>query len=181
MRSLVSFSLAALLSIPVLAQDKGGEPVKVGGTAPAFGPLTVLNPKVAGTESVSFDGKLSGNTKALLVSFFATWCPGCVNEVPLLSSLQKTYGSKGLRIVSITFEKEPAAQASAMKLLEKNGATYTAAFDTDERVRRAFQGSKFSLPSLYLIDRSGKIVAWHEGFDESTGAKLKPELERLLK
>jgi thiol-disulfide isomerase/thioredoxin len=181
MRALASFSAAVVLAIPAFAQAPVEKALKVGDVAPAFGPLTVLNPKAAGVESVSFAGKPSKPSKALLLSFFATWCPGCVNETPLLAQLQKTYGDRGLQVVSLTIEKEPAAQEKARKLLEQHGATYVAAFDADERVRRMFQGRKFSLPSLYLIDASGKIVAWHEGFEKSTESKLKPEIERLLK
>jgi thiol-disulfide isomerase/thioredoxin len=179
LRAISFLVLTLAVGLPAVAADAPS--ITVGSVAPTFESLQVLNPKTSGVTRFAFDGKPSGESKAVLLSFFATWCPGCVNEAPVLAELQRTYGSKGLKVVSLTIEKDPSAHDRMRTLLDKVGATYTAAFDDNERVRRAFQGRKFSLPFLYLINGEGKIVAMHEGFDEGTGARMRTEVEKVLK
>src|SRR5579864_6194184 len=44
--------------------------------------------------------------KVVLISFWTTWCPGCVNEVPSLIQLQQEYGAQGFTVVAIAVDDQ---------------------------------------------------------------------------
>ena len=64
-------------------------------------PQFVLKSAVDGKEvnSNSFSGKV------LLVSFFATWCPPCIEEIPTFNELQKRYKNKGFSVVALSVDQ----------------------------------------------------------------------------
>jgi len=51
-------------------------------------------------DSDSFQGK------ALLITFFATWCPPCLQEIPALVKLQEEFGSNGFSVVALSSIRE---------------------------------------------------------------------------
>jgi thiol-disulfide isomerase/thioredoxin len=90
--------------------------------------------------------------QVVLVNFWATWCPPCVEEVPSLNRLQQHYVGKDVRIVSIDF-REGADELAAFTqripvefpvLLDKQGRT-------------ALDWQVFSFPSTFILDRQGRL------------------------
>src|SRR5213079_2554608 len=59
----------------------------------------------------ALDGRLVSNTdekfrgKVVMVSISGSWCPNCHDEAPFLAELDRTYRSRGLEVVSLTFEE----------------------------------------------------------------------------
>ncbi|HOX53205.1 MAG TPA: TlpA disulfide reductase family protein, partial [Fibrobacteria bacterium] len=51
--------------------------------------------------------QLKGNVS--LVTFWATWCPSCLQEIPNLKGIHKTYSPKGLRIFALSVDEHPEA------------------------------------------------------------------------
>lgn len=65
------------------------------------------------------DGKLAMQTlrgKPLLVNFWATWCPPCVDELPLLESFYRQHKRKSMQIVGLAADKPEAVRAFLKKL-----------------------------------------------------------------
>lgn len=92
--------------------------------------------------------------RPVLLSFWATWCYWCLEELPDLQAAQETYGPRGLLVLTVDteFETEPGAQ-----LLQDGGYTFDALFDSNLRVLRdMYLGSAF--PTNLLIDRDGLVV-----------------------
>jgi thiol-disulfide isomerase/thioredoxin len=178
--------VAAVLGLASVAWADDGhhhEPsrVTVGDVAPLFGPVPVLNAKEAGLAKLSFRGGARDGAKVWLISFFATWCPGCVNELPLLVELNKTYGSRGLRVATIGVDREPGAGARLRSLLAVNHAAHPVVLDPEQQIVQQYQGRSLSLPCLYLVGPDGKVALVHEGFDPQTAPRLKSAIEKLLK
>jgi cytochrome c biogenesis protein CcmG, thiol:disulfide interchange protein DsbE len=88
--------------------------------------------------------------KPVLVSFFATWCPPCVEEAPSLDVLAGRIGDKAkVMVVSVDEELE------ALKKFYAKGSSAIVVRDESKQVPTSFGTSKY--PESFLIDSSGKV------------------------
>ena len=88
----------------------------------------------------------------LLINFWATWCPPCVDELPSLNDLTERYKDRNFSVVSIDF-REP--KEVIQKFSEQLPVDFPILLDSDGRV--SWQWKVFSFPSSYLIDQHGRI------------------------
>ena len=98
--------------------------------------------------------------KAVLITFFSTTCPPCVEEVPSLKTLQAKYEMDGFSVVAISldFGREKAVR----KFIERHAVTYPVVFGTHE-IALGFGGVR-TIPQSFLINRQGHIVQRYEGY-----------------
>jgi peroxiredoxin len=113
-----------------------------------------------------FDGKI------LLVNFWASWCKPCVEEMPLLSDLQRDHGADALQVIGIALDDPQRAQAFAEDL----ELHYPLLFGLADaaRVGRRYGNREGVLPYSVLIDTAG-IVRWTH-----LGALTRDDLEARL-
>ncbi len=97
--------------------------------------------------------------KAVLLNFWATWCPPCKVEIPWFVELQKQYGPDGLAVVSVAMDD--ASEQDISKFAQEMGINYPVLHGTDE-VGTAYGGVE-GLPTTFYIGRDGKIVDRLEG------------------
>jgi thiol-disulfide isomerase/thioredoxin len=111
--------------------------------------------------------------KVVVVDFWATWCPPCVRSLPNLDAVARELGPKGLVAIAVNRD-DPGAQAELVgPFLKQYGlSALTIALD-DGRAGSAFRVQ--ALPTLFVIDRDGNIVASHVGGLE------RDELDELLR
>jgi thiol-disulfide isomerase/thioredoxin len=88
--------------------------------------------------------------RPVLISFFATWCPPCVEEIPSLEILAERLGTKATVLVVSVDEDEPALR----KFFAKGTRTIVTR-DEARSVPTSFGTSKF--PESFLLDSTGKI------------------------
>jgi thiol-disulfide isomerase/thioredoxin len=115
--------------------------------------------------------------KVVLLDFWASWCKPCREELPVLDALQKKYGANGLVIIGVNVDKD---EASARKFLQDNKLQLSFALANDAKHKVAGSYEPPTMPSSYLIDRSGKVRFVHEGFRASDAAKMDAEIQQLL-
>lgn len=96
--------------------------------------------------------------KVILLDFWATWCASCQLEMPRFVAWQSQYGPRGLQIIGISMDDDPAL---ARKLYKKMKLNYPVAVG-DEKLGQLY-GGVLGLPMTFLIDRRGKILAQFRG------------------
>jgi thiol-disulfide isomerase/thioredoxin len=101
--------------------------------------------------------------KVVVLSFWATWCPYCLKEIPVLEGIQKAAGYDKVQVIAVnTEERKVFRRAEAMlKML-----TLKLAYDPDETTAKSY-GVK-GIPHMVIIGRDGKIVRIYRGYDESS-------------
>jgi len=92
--------------------------------------------------------------KAVVINFWATWCEPCKIEMPWLVDLQKKYGPQGLQIVGIAMDDTD--EKTIAGFAHKMGVNYPIVVGT-EKVADLYGGID-GMPTLFFVDRSGKIV-----------------------
>ena len=104
-------------------------------------------------KSSSFDGK------SLLVVFFATWCPPCVQEIPNLIQLHSDYQDEGFSVVAISVDQEKNV---VQKLVDKKAINYPVMM-ADESVTRDF-GGVYGIPTSFLVSSKGTVLKKYSGY-----------------
>ncbi len=91
--------------------------------------------------------------KVVLLNFWATWCPPCVEEIPALKTLNQKFEKQGLVILAI-------ANDDAMKVanyVAEHNMTYPVLLDPDHKISDRFHVQ--GIPRSLIFDRQGKLVA----------------------
>jgi peroxiredoxin len=135
-----------------------------------------LNGKVVSNTDPQFDGKV------VIVAIGGSWCPNCHDEAPFLESLYKQFHSRGLEIVSLSFEeadqlKDPARLRA---FIAKYGLTYTVlvAGETEQLNEKVPQAVNLNCwPTSFFLGRDGRVREVHAGF---AGPANPPAHEALM-
>jgi thiol-disulfide isomerase/thioredoxin len=93
------------------------------------------------------------------VNFWASWCPPCQEELPVLRTMDQAYRDRGLSIVGVSVQESSAEDVKAYA--ETYGLDYTIGFDARSEVFKAWLG--FGLPTHYFLDADGIIRVRHYG------------------
>ncbi len=135
--------------------------------------------RTLGGERITSDG-LEG--KVVLINFWATWCPPCVEEVPDFQRFYQKWKDEGFVVLGIA-EKRPSGngdRSDVRAFADRHGVTYPLAM-SNERIRNRFLykfGYRQKLPTSFLIDRDGKLLRTFVG--RVTPGQLKNAVRPLL-
>lgn len=91
----------------------------------------------------------------VLVNFWATWCPTCREEMPALERLHARFRADGLVVLAIAID--PDGASAVVPFVAEHGLTYPVGLDPKMTVSDRF-GVR-ALPSSFLVDRRGRLVA----------------------
>jgi cytochrome c biogenesis protein CcmG, thiol:disulfide interchange protein DsbE len=104
--------------------------------------------------------------KVVLVDFWATWCGPCRMSIPELVDLQEKYRGKGLVVVGISVDDEKVSKGELVAFKEKMRINYPILRANDKVYVDYFgRASGFSIPTLFVIDREGKVRNRLVGFE----------------
>ena len=96
--------------------------------------------------------------KVVLVDFWASWCGPCRKSFPALDSLAAEGQARGLEVVGISLDETPEA---VTRFLAETPVRFTIALDPSGGAAQAFQVE--AMPTSFLLDRDGRVVARFEG------------------
>ena len=134
---------------------------------------TVTNfilPDPSGQE-VNFDN-LKG--KYVLVDFWASWCSPCRKSFPHMREVYQKYKGDKFEIYSISIDEDKNAWLKAVK--EENNP-WLQSLDTKNISQKGFAVT--GVPSTFLIDPQGKIIAKEVGFDESGNSEIEKKIREV--
>jgi thiol-disulfide isomerase/thioredoxin len=160
MRPLLAPALLALALSGVAHAATTGEP------APAF-----TLPEASGAP-VALD-KLKG--KVVYVDFWASWCGPCRRSFPWMGEMQRKFGDQGFTVVAINVDKK---REDAAKFLAVTPGAFTIVYDPAGSVATAYDVK--GMPSSYLVDRAGRIVAVDSGFRDDAKAAWEARIQSAL-
>ncbi|MBL8252383.1 MAG: TlpA family protein disulfide reductase, partial [Candidatus Competibacter sp.] len=113
--------------------------------------------------------------KPVLVTFWATTCPSCTEEIPHLVELYRELHPKGLEIIGVAMAYDPPDQVRAM--VEQRQIPYPIVLDTQEHIARAFDDVRLT-PTSVLISPEGRIAHYRLGLLDMP--KLRDAIREML-
>jgi peroxiredoxin len=108
------------------------------------------------------DFSIQGNDKAValhelkgqvvVLNFWATWCPPCVEELPSLVLMQKQLADKGVKVFAVSLDVDKNAYE---KFLKDHGVDLLTVRDPEQKSSSMY--GTFKYPETYIIDRKGVV------------------------
>ncbi|MEJ2879799.1 TlpA family protein disulfide reductase [Pedobacter sp. GR22-6] len=111
--------------------------------------------------------------KYVLIDFWASWCGPCRKAIPEIKELYAAYKNKGFDVLSVSVDTDNAAWRKAM---DEEQMPWAQVISPDKNKTLA-DFMITGIPTLYLIDREGKIIDKYTGFSPKT----KSQLEAIFK
>ena len=114
--------------------------------------------------------------KVVMINFWATWCPPCVREMPAMQRLYQEFRAKGFEIVAISLDQ--GNPDDVRDFVQKLSLTYPVVLDAEQKTKGLYRVR--ALPTTFLVDRKGRVVAWGMGAREWDGEAAKALIGHLL-
>lgn len=164
--------IAVLLVIGflVLFGQNSGRGVKIireGDRAPDFQLATLDGSAVSLS---SFRGKV------VMVHFWATWCPPCVEELPTLERLNRSFSGRDLAILAVSVDEGGAGAVG--QFMQRNGFTLPVLLNPDQSAARSYGTFKF--PETYILDRKGIVRRKVIGAADWTAPSVQQVIQAML-
>lgn len=125
-------------------QSRQPEPLKAGDEAPDF-TLPSLH-----AQPISLSNFRRG---VVVLNFWATWCPPCVEEAPSLKRFAEQMRDSGVTVIGVSVDHDAQALERFVREMQ---LTFPIARDPDQTVASRYGTFKF--PETYIIDSDGKIA-----------------------
>lgn len=113
--------------------------------------------------------------KVVWVDFWASWCTPCRRSFPWMNAMHAKYGAQGLQIIAVNLDKERAA---ADGFLAETPAEFALRFDPEGKLAKQFEVQ--AMPSSYVLDAHGNVVAKHSGFKLADTAEYEQQIQAAL-
>ncbi len=94
----------------------------------------------------------------VLLTFFASWCGPCKQELPTLAALHSAQSAAGLSVVGVALEQDPSI---VRRFIRRLGVNFVVVYDPTSKVGSAYKAS--AIPVSYLIDPNGNVVGVARG------------------
>jgi peroxiredoxin len=112
--------------------------------------------------------------KGIWVNFWATWCPPCQQELPILRDLSERYRDAGLEVVAISVQETSPADIQAYA--DRYELGYTIGFDASGDIFHRYKG--YALPTSFFVGPDGVIR--DVVYAPLTEAQVIPRIEAIL-
>jgi thiol-disulfide isomerase/thioredoxin len=153
--------------------------------------VAVAKPLAPGTKSPDYLGEtLAGQKvqvsalrgKVVVVSFWATWCKYCMEELPVLGNLQRvaTQRHLPLQVVEVNFEQSHRVFVKATQLLHAKLPGLLITWDRYGALSDSFGLHDAGLPEMILLHRDGTIAHIEVGYDKSALDPLVARINQLM-
>lgn len=166
MRFYFSLLFAMLLFVNILPQEDEIKGKKA------------INFKLEDIEGNIFELKKEIGKGPILLTFWATWCKPCAEEMTQFNKIYNEFESKGFKLVGISIDNEKSV-SRVLPYVKSRGYKFPVLLDTNSEVGRKYYAQ--AVPYSVLIDKEGKIVYSHMGYMPGDEIKVKKLIQDLLK
>lgn len=123
-----------------------------------------------------FEQKLSEHKgQVVYIDFWASWCKPCRQSFPWMNEIQKKYKAQGLKVITINIDSD---KSNADEFLKDYPAEFEVVYDSKGKLARKFKLK--GMPNSFIVDRQGKLVSTHVGFNEKKQYSFENEILALL-
>ncbi|SRR6266545_3258476 len=164
LRAAIGVLLVAFVCVIYAAMNE--HIVVVGDSAPEFS-VTAEDGRSVGVPA--FGGKL------LVLNFWATWCPPCVEETPSLSEFARRFAGKGVVVLGVSVDKDQAAYRAFLK---QHRPAFLTSRDPATKINADY--GTFRYPETYIVDAKGKVIQKIIGPANWTDEKMIAYVNSLL-
>jgi thiol-disulfide isomerase/thioredoxin len=119
--------------------------------------------------------------QVVVLDFWATWCPPCRDEMPILEEMHRQFATSPVKILALNcegIEDRKAWDAAVRNFVREIKATLPVLSDYDGTVQDAYNVT--ALPTIVVIDREGAVRYRNVGFDPRIKKVLRAQIESLL-
>jgi cytochrome c biogenesis protein CcmG/thiol:disulfide interchange protein DsbE len=143
---------------------------------------------IAGTTAKDFPLEIAGKParltdlkgKVVILNFWATWCPPCVEETPALNHLQKYIESRNGVILGVAADEDADAYEKFLRDQAVVFPTYRDPSTKDNHSPIAQSYGTSMYPETYVIDRHGKIARKFIGLQQWDSPDMLAYFDSLL-
>lgn len=140
-------------------------------------------PSLRGRKEIDFPLTLQGKParlsdmrgKVVVLNFWATWCPPCVDEAPSLNLLQQRIAARGGVVLGVSVDDDQSAYESFLRSYAINFPTYR---DATKKIAADYGTRMY--PETYVIDRQGRIDRKIIGAQDWSDPELMAYLNTVL-
>jgi peroxiredoxin len=158
--------LAACHTIGGRSGDSVSDHPLLGSAAPA---LEV--PKPSGKGRVTLKDYAG---KVVVVDFWATWCEPCRQSFPAYQKLTEEFGGK-LVVIGVSVDETPA---DIDAFVTSTGVKFPIGWDEQQTAARSYHPP--TMPTSFIVDKSGIVRFVHAGFNEGDEGGLRDEVKSLM-
>jgi peroxiredoxin len=133
-------ALVMILLAALTACYTGSRPPRIGSSAPEF----TVQDSDRSVKLSDFRGQV------VVLNFWATWCPPCVEEMPSLVEMQRRMKAKGITVLAVSVDVD---QNAYLQFLKEHNVNLLTVRDPDQKSNALYGTFKF--PETYIIDRNG--------------------------
>jgi cytochrome c biogenesis protein CcmG/thiol:disulfide interchange protein DsbE len=135
-------------------------------------PLSGINAADRPSQSLNLDAHRG---KVVLVDFWASWCVPCRQSFPWLNAMQAKYADRGLVVIGVNVDREPA---DAARFLKEVPARFDILYDPAGMLATEYEVP--GMPSSYVFGPDGTLINKHIGFRNALRDEREAELQKLL-
>jgi cytochrome c biogenesis protein CcmG/thiol:disulfide interchange protein DsbE len=113
--------------------------------------------------------------QVVILDFWASWCPPCKRSFPWFNEMKKKYGEHGLVVVGVNTDEK---WSDAERFLAQIPADFQLLHDPQGHLKEKFEVT--GMPTTFIFDRRGDMVARHLGFQVAKQAEYEAQLRQIL-
>ncbi len=145
---------------------------QIGEKAPGFITSTLEGKRIALKDYWEQQGK-----KVLVLSFFATWCQPCKEDLRYLQKVQDQHGDKGLQVVAV-LSQDTSKEDRGRNFMGELGVTLPVLMDEYGIIGKRYAVT--ALPCNFVVDKDGILKAKYFGYGEDVKKRFENQLMGLL-
>jgi cytochrome c biogenesis protein CcmG, thiol:disulfide interchange protein DsbE len=113
--------------------------------------------------------------KIVVLNFWATWCPPCIDEMPSLNRFAERYAEKGVQVLGVSVDEDPDAYRS---FLAKNKISFLTLRNPSRTVSESY--GTYKLPESFIISRDGHLLQKVIGAANWTDSQMISYMDSLV-